>query len=120
MNQIALGTRNSALRIPQSRSRSEETSAGLPLVRSSAEWVNYFLSNYNGRLEVPWDLGAGVTAVELSRIAGSLRAWQLGETSDGTHLMAVVRKYAARMKDPESIEAIRLFILEEQRHGDHL
>jgi hypothetical protein len=84
------------------------------------EWVNYFLSNYEGRLEVPWDLGAGVTEVELSRIASSLRAWQLGETSDGTHLMAVVRKYAARMKDPESIEAIRLFILEEQRHGDHL
>ncbi len=104
----------------RSRSQSWKSAAELPLVRSSSEWVKYFLSNHEGRLVVPWESGSGVSAVELSKFAASLRGWQLGETSDGLHLMAVVRKYAARMGDPDSIEAIRLFIVEEQRHGEHL
>jgi hypothetical protein len=99
---------------------SGEAASELPAVWSSAEWVRYFRSNRENRLNVPWDSGAGTSSAELSKIASSLRGWQLGETSDGVHLMAVVRKYAAGMKDPESIEAIRLFILEEQCHGNQL
>jgi len=38
-------------------------------------------------LDVPWDVGAGVTPEELAEIVASLRAWQLGETSDGARLL---------------------------------
>jgi hypothetical protein len=99
---------------------SENAEAELPAIMSSAEWVDYFRSNNEGRLAIPWDSGAGVSSDELSRIASSLQSWQLGETSDGSRLMATIRKYAVRMKDPDSIEAIRMFILEEQRHGELL
>ena len=113
-------TRNETIQDSRTPKRFEDGSGASPRVWTSEQWVEYFRKNYEGRLVVPWQSGAGVTGAELLQIAASLRGWQLGETSDGEHLMAVVRKYAARMKDPASVEAIRLFILEEQRHGEHL
>lgn len=89
-------------------------------VRSSAEWVAYFQANAANLKEVPWHAGAGVTAEEIDRIAESLRAWQLGETSDGRHLLRAAENYAAEVGDPEFLDAVRLFILEEQRHGAEL
>jgi hypothetical protein len=94
--------------------------AELPAVWSSAEWVAYFRANAERLLEIPWDSGAGVTPAELARIADSLRAWQLGETSDGRHLLAAAANYAAKVGDPGFLDAIRLFIAEEQRHGADL
>jgi hypothetical protein len=49
-----------------------------------------------------------------------MKAWQLGETSDGSHLLRAARKYAARFNDPEYVDAIALFIKEEQKHGSNL
>jgi len=91
-----------------------------PLVRSSLEWVAYFEQNAAELRTIPWEAGAGVTAAELSTIAASLRGWQLGETSDGSHLLAAARHYASAILDPDFIEAVRLFIAEEQRHGGDL
>jgi len=50
-------------------------------------------------------------------LAGSLPAWQLGETSDGSHLRKAARQYALTQSDPKFLEAVDLFIKEEQRHG---
>ena len=91
-----------------------------PRVRGSAEWVAYFERNAANRRPVPWDAGAAVTDAELTAIAASLRGWQLGETSDGSHLLAAARHYAESVGDPEFVEAVRLFITEEQRHGRDL
>jgi hypothetical protein len=87
---------------------------------NSARWTAYFRVNARDRLTVPWEAGAGATPEELAAIAGSLRAWQLGESSDGAHLLAAAQSYAGRVNDPEFLEAIRLFIAEEQRHGADL
>jgi hypothetical protein len=92
----------------------------LPAVRSSAEWAAYFRANAERLLDVPWDAGVGATPEELEPVVGSLRAWQLGETSDGRHLLAAAAHYAAREADPEFLDAVRLFIAEEQRHGAEL
>lgn len=92
----------------------------LPAVWSSAEWVAYFRDNAGHRFAVPWERGADVTAGELAAVADSLRAWQLGETSDGVHLLAAAADYAAAVGDPDFLDAIRLFIAEEQRHGADL
>ena len=89
-------------------------------VRSSAQWIAYFQANATNLKEVPWEVGAAVTAAELGRIAKSLRAWQLGETSDGRHLLRAAENYAASVGDAEFLEAVRLFIAEEQRHGAEL
>jgi hypothetical protein len=92
----------------------------LPTVRTSAEWIDYFRHNAEHLMPVPWDRGADVTAAELAEIVDSLRAWQLGETSDGSRLLRTAEKHAAKIGDPNFVAAIRLFIAEEQRHGEEL
>jgi hypothetical protein len=91
--------------------------AGLPSVWNSSEWIAHFEGNAASPRYVPWDKGAAANDAEIAAIAPSLRAWQLGETSDGSHLLAAARQYAAAVDDPEFVDAIRLFIAEEQRHG---
>ncbi len=89
-------------------------------VWSSEQWIAYFEANSKRLLTIPWEVGAGVSPEQLASIAGSLSGWQLGETSDGRHLLAAAANYAARLDDPSFLDAIRLFIKEEQRHGADL
>jgi hypothetical protein len=89
-------------------------------ITQSLEWVTYFQDNASRQRAIPWELGAGLSAKELTAIAPSLRGWQLGETSDGSHLLLAARYYAFKVGDPDFIEAVRLFIVEEQRHGNNL
>lgn len=88
--------------------------------RSSGQWHEHFLKNAASRLSVPWERGAEISPREKTAIGKSLQAWQLGETSDGRHLMAAARRYAARQGDPLFVEVVRRFIEEEQRHGSEL
>jgi len=88
------------------------------LFLSSCEWIAYFYENAQSaavRVRPPAapDLPQKLRAV----IAGSLPAWQLGETSDGRHLRAAARQYAEAQNDPAFLSAVELFIREEQRHG---
>lgn len=96
------------------------TQSELDTVRATSEWVAYFRANLAECRAIPWERGAEVSAAELSAIARSLQAWQLGETSEGHHLRAAAARYAARIGDPEYVTAIELFIREEQRHGELL
>jgi hypothetical protein len=89
-------------------------------MKSSQEWVEYFQRNAENQRTINWKTGAGISAAELGSIAASLKAWQLGETSDGSHLMAAATNYASKVGDPDFVNAIRLFIFEEQRHGSNL
>jgi hypothetical protein len=88
--------------------------------RTGAEWVAYFRANAGRHRPVPWRTGPRATPEELAAIVPSLRAWQLGETSDGNHLRAAAGRYARRFEDPDYLEAVELFIREEQRHGELL
>ncbi|WP_020472823.1 ferritin-like domain-containing protein [Zavarzinella formosa] len=89
-------------------------------VRNSSEWITHFEENAACQRAVPWYQGAGVSAAELAEIADSLRGWQLGETSDGSHLFTAACHYAKAIGDPDFVGAVRLFIAEEQRHGRQL
>ena len=94
--------------------------SGSLTITSSAQWVDYFQSNAQRQREIPWQLGAGASLEELAEITPSLRGWQLGETSDGKHLLAAAGNYAIKVGDPGFVDAVRLFIAEEQRHGESL
>lgn len=94
--------------------------ACLPAVRSSEQWVAYFRANAARLMDIPWEAGVGMTPDELAEIVDSLRGWQLGETSDGRHLLAAAAHYAEALGDPAFVEAVTLFIAEEQRHGEDL
>ena len=89
-------------------------------VTTSDEWVDYFTENALRQRDVPWHRGLEATPDEVAEIAASLRGWQLGETSDGSHLLRAAKHYAARIGDPRFVDAVQLFIKEEQRHGDAL
>ena len=91
----------------------------LPVVKSSAEWRDHYLANADKQRDIPWEQGLRITAAELAEIVDSLRGWQLGETSDGRHLLAAARNYADKIGDPDFLQAVEGFIAEEQRHGEY-
>jgi hypothetical protein len=86
---------------------------------SSRYWIEHFTRNAGIR-RVNWDLVPAITAAEKRRIVRSLKAWQLGETSDGAHLLLAATRYAEAVGDAEYPDAVRLFIAEEQKHGRYL
>lgn len=88
-------------------------------MKTSKQWIAHFEENAKQQ-RVNWSLPATVTDTETATIARSLQAWQLGETSDGKHLLQAAGRYADRINDPEYIQAVSLFIKEEQKHGNNL
>lgn len=86
---------------------------------SSREWRNHFLESLKEQ-RVDWQLPSALNVNRDRKLVRSLQAWQRGETSDGSHLLRAAAKYAKRQNDPDYLEAIRLFIREEQKHGENL
>lgn len=86
---------------------------------TSQYWINHFKAN---ALEQRVDLALApkITADEREAIKASLQAWQLGETSEGLHLISAATKYAHKIGDLPYIDAVKLFIKEEQKHGNNL
>jgi hypothetical protein len=87
---------------------------------TAAEWLAYFRANAVQARRIPWERGADVTATELAAIVPSLQGWQLGETSDGSHLRAAAARYAEQVGDTDYPAAVEWFIREEQGHGELL
>ncbi|MBD3581232.1 ferritin-like domain-containing protein [Flavobacterium selenitireducens] len=86
---------------------------------SSQYWTNHF--THNATFErVDWAIQPQLSDGQRKRILKSLQAWQLGETSEGAHLIAAAKKYANRTHDFIFPIAVELFIKEEQKHGHNL
>jgi len=88
-------------------------------MRNSEDWVRYFSQNLQ-KQRIDWNITPSLTTMERDNILKSLQAWQLGETSDGSNLINATRKYARKLNDENYVEAIKLFIKEEQKHGNNL
>ena len=88
-------------------------------MKTSTDWIRHFEIN-SFQQRVNWDLEPCINPEETAAILPSLQAWQLGETSDGSHLIRAAGIYAERTKDPAYLDAVRLFIKEEQKHGNNL
>ena len=86
---------------------------------TSKKWIAHFEHNATQQ-RVDWNLSPGISAEETKTILSSLQAWQLGETSDGSHLLNACRRYAAKTGDEDYVNAVKLFIKEEQKHGNNL
>jgi hypothetical protein len=88
-------------------------------MQTSKNWIAHF--NNNAQVfRVNWNLSPTITHHEVQVILPSLQAWQLGETSDGLNLIAASTKYAAKIGDTDLVDAYKLFIKEEQKHGAQL
>ncbi|MDP9082014.1 MAG: ferritin-like domain-containing protein [Bacteroidota bacterium] len=88
-------------------------------MHTSAYWIGHFKVNLLQK-RINWDQQPNITQNEINTILHSLQAWQLGETSEGRQLIAAAEKYALKTGEPEFVEATRLFIKEEQKHGNNL
>ncbi|MBS1521171.1 MAG: ferritin-like domain-containing protein [Bacteroidetes bacterium] len=88
-------------------------------MKNSNYWIGHFKANALEK-RVNWDLKPNITPSEICTILPSVQAWQLGETSEGKHLIAASTKYAHAVGDLPYIDAVKLFIKEEQKHGNNL
>ena len=75
------------------------------------DWVRYFRAN-SAEPCLPWDDGYRLSGAERSVVIESIQQFQLGENAQGRRLLE-----RARALDAEYVEALRLFIQEEQRHS---
>lgn len=89
------------------------------MIHTSQFWKLHFENNLM-KQRIDWSKGPSISNVEKSKVLYSLKAWQLGETSDGKHLLAAANKYSGTTQDEVYPEAVELFIKEEQKHGNNL
>ena len=87
---------------------------------SSLEWQKYYEENARSLLKIPWNIGHELSEAERKAIASSVQDFQAGESSEGRHLLHYAKIYAEQTNDYAYVEAIRLFIAEEQRHAREL
>lgn len=88
-------------------------------MKTSNYWIEHFKTNALQK-RINWNKTPSITQDEIAVTLSSLQAWQLGETSEGKHLIAASTKYAYKIADPLYIDAVKLFIKEEQKHGNNL
>ena len=86
----------------------------------STAWVHYFRFNARSLSSIPWARGVFLTDQTREAIASSVQEFQLGESSEGKHLMSCAKRHAARTGDRAYVEALGLFIAEENRHARDL
>ena len=89
------------------------------MIHTSSYWQQHFKHNLTIQ-RVDWSIEPKLMNVERNDILYSLKAWQLGETSDGSHLLSAANKYARKIEDKDYVAAVKLFIKEEQKHGNNL
>jgi hypothetical protein len=88
--------------------------------RSTQEWVDHFRWNGSVAMRVPWHIGPDLSDQERTAIAHSIQMFQLGENSEGRHLIRYAKEWAEHTGDAAYPEAIRMLIVEEQRHASVL
>ena len=81
---------------------------------SESDWVRYFRANA-AEPRLPWDDGYRLSGAERAVVIGSIQQFQLGENAQGRRLLR-----RAEILDSEFVQALQLFIKEEQRHSDLL
>lgn len=87
----------------------------MPQTPDLAVWLDLFRSR---RLRLlPAAQERSLSPAERVLIARSIATFQLGESSEGTHLIAAARALARRAGTPELVELTTLFIREEQFHA---
>jgi hypothetical protein len=82
---------------------------------NSTHWLRYFENNRLNRPEPHWDRRCPEDPATAAALARSLAHFQLGESGEGTVLLAEARR--AYPDDPHYVEALALFIGEEQEHA---
>jgi len=84
-------------------------------LKDSTAWLDHFEGNRRSRPEPDWARGSPFPAQVTARLARSLAHFQLGESGEGTVLVAEARR--AWPDDADYVAALALFVAEEQEHA---
>lgn len=84
---------------------------------NTADWLAYFRQNRLDRRGIAWHEGISLAPHLHEPLARSLARFQLGESSNGTCLLAAARQLSERTGDKDYPQTIALFIAEEQEHS---
>jgi hypothetical protein len=87
---------------------------------STRQWEQYFTGNKEKLRDIPWEGDDAVSGAERQAISKSIAVFQLGESGEGRHFMKTAQVYADRSGDSAYIDALKLFIAEENRHAADL
>lgn len=83
-------------------------------------WIEYFRYNNSHLLKLDFSNNTELSNEEKELITPSIKAFQIGEGSEGKHLMKVVEKFALKKNYKEYPEIMKWFIMEENRHSQTL
>jgi len=86
----------------------------------SQAWYSYFRSNRGSAEGLPWDDLYRLSEGEREAIRRSIQQFQLGEGAEGKALLKRGHVFALATGDSQFVEALALFIKEEQRHSADL
>jgi hypothetical protein len=89
-------------------------------VKESASWRHHFLAAATAPDRLPWDDPTVLRQEESRSIQSSIQQFQLGEGSSGRRLLQRGRELANATGDSDFLEALMLFVKEEQRHSGYL
>jgi len=102
------------------RNSAEVFELSLKKPQTSADWLAYFEENRHNLLALPWNTPYFLTREEKAAIAHSIQNFQLGEQSEGINLLKATQIDVERSGDTDFLQAMKLFIGEEQRHARDL
>ncbi|MGD0426060.1 MAG: hypothetical protein ABSC10_05010 [Candidatus Acidiferrales bacterium] len=86
----------------------------------SASWRRYFLGRAAAADPLPWNDPTALTREEAQCIQSSIQQFQLGEGARGGRLLKRGQDFASASADPHFVDALALFVKEEQRHSAYL
>jgi hypothetical protein len=86
----------------------------------SKKWITRFALRSMTALHVSRRDAPQLTLEEAAAVTKSIQQFQLGEGSRGQRLLDRGRKYGSEVKDPCFVEALELFVKEEQQHSRYL
>ena len=89
-------------------------------IAASTAWVEHFTRSLARPDIVAGDAPIYLPEIERDAIASSVQEFQLGESSEGRHLISAAHRYAEISGDFDYVAALRLFIAEENRHAREL
>ena len=84
------------------------------------EWLEFFRENDQHRLQIDFSKEATLPSDIKALILPSVSAFQIGEHSDGIHLLKAAEAFARKFDEPTYPEVMKLFIREENFHSSYL
>lgn len=84
------------------------------------DWLRHFEEKDENRLQPDYSKEPDLTEEEAVLLFPTIQAFQMGERSDGVHLMKEVRRYVDRTGDQTYLECMKWFIREENWHSVYL